>query len=213
MDDFIRNSDPRVVAALLAIVVVLTVTVEVKYLLWPKVALYLELNDSLQVLRGAAGSSEGLEQLIDVSRQQVEDLGYQLHGDMAGLPAKKLESYVIGRLQKYSWDTDVELVSVFARGDSLGCSDNSPTTILVQQAEIKIGEGAGTLDAGQRRNLANRQAQLAEAKVVQRSLGLRLVECIGRYLDRTHAVAQLARLFCHHLPSPLNAWNCTIPDR
>ncbi|MCU7886113.1 MAG: hypothetical protein KZQ82_18130, partial [Candidatus Thiodiazotropha sp. (ex Lucinoma annulata)] len=39
-------------------------------------------------------------------------LAHQLHGDMAGLPAKQMESYIIGRLQKVSWETDVELISV-----------------------------------------------------------------------------------------------------
>jgi hypothetical protein len=112
MDDFLKNADPRLLASMLALVVVLTLVVEVKYLLWPQAQQYLELDDSLKVLRGAAGSSEGLEQQIELSRQQVEELSYRLHGDMAGLPAKKMESYVIGRLQKYSWDTDVELVSV-----------------------------------------------------------------------------------------------------
>ena len=50
MDDFIRNSDPRVVAALLALVVVLSVMVEVKYLLWPQVAQ--DVAEAVEILIG-----------------------------------------------------------------------------------------------------------------------------------------------------------------
>ena len=36
----------------------------------------------------------------------------RLHGDMANLPPKEIEAYIIGRLQAISWRNRVELVGV-----------------------------------------------------------------------------------------------------
>ena len=42
----------------------------------------------------------------------LENLKYRLHGDMANLPVREVEAYIVGRLQRISWNNDVELVSV-----------------------------------------------------------------------------------------------------
>ena len=42
----------------------------------------------------------------------LDELRYRLYGDMANLPVKQVEAYIIGRLQKISWNNGVELVSV-----------------------------------------------------------------------------------------------------
>ena len=44
--------------------------------------------------------------------QDVDRLSRELHGDAAELPARQMESYIIGRLQAVSWNTDVDLISV-----------------------------------------------------------------------------------------------------
>ena len=49
---------------------------------------------------------------MQVINAQVAKLSRELHGDMASLPERQMESFVIGRLQKVSWTTDVELISV-----------------------------------------------------------------------------------------------------
>ncbi|MCK5665143.1 MAG: type 4a pilus biogenesis protein PilO, partial [Thiotrichaceae bacterium] len=67
---------------------------------------------SYTVLQQAAGSNMDLEQQLKATKEEIEKISYQLHGDMAGLPEKQMESYIIGRLQKVSWDTGVELASV-----------------------------------------------------------------------------------------------------
>ena len=42
----------------------------------------------------------------------IQDLRFRLHGDMANLPVRQVEAYIIGRLQRVSWNNNVELVSV-----------------------------------------------------------------------------------------------------
>ncbi len=112
MNDFFETAEPRVVAMMLGTVVVLVTIVLVMYLLWPQYKSFRDLNNSHEILLRAAGNNSGLEQQLQSTRAEVDDLSYQLHGDMAGLPEKQMESYIIGRLQKISWNTGVELASV-----------------------------------------------------------------------------------------------------
>jgi hypothetical protein len=78
----------------------------------PEVKEYRSATNTIAVLEEARASSADLEQHLQERHAQIEDLKFRLHGDMANLPLKQVESYVIGRLQKISWRNEVELVSV-----------------------------------------------------------------------------------------------------
>ena len=67
---------------------------------------------AVTVLEAAKESTANLEQQLQDRNANIEELNFRLHGDMEKLPLKQVESYVIGRLQKISWDNDVELLSV-----------------------------------------------------------------------------------------------------
>ena len=112
MQDFFENAQPRVVAMMLIGIVLLVVLVEATYLLWPQLKSYRELHASHQELQRAVSTNESLNNQWQTIDNEVTDLSRQLHGDMAQLPVKQMESFVIGRLQKVSWATDVELMSV-----------------------------------------------------------------------------------------------------
>lgn len=112
MQDFFENARPRVVAMALIAIVLLVAAAEITYLLWPQVKNYKDLYTSHNVLEQAIGKSESLSSQLERIKNDVQRLSRQLHGDMAQLPEKEMESFVIGRLQKVSWATDVELVSV-----------------------------------------------------------------------------------------------------
>jgi hypothetical protein len=112
MKEFLETAEPKMVGAMLAAVVILTSLVLISYLLWPQIKAFSAVNESHKIMLNAVNSSEGLEQQIAKVKAEVDTLAYELHGDMAKLPAKQLESYIIGRLQKISWETDVELISV-----------------------------------------------------------------------------------------------------
>ncbi len=112
MNDFLETAEPRVIALMLSTIEVLVTIIMVMYLLWPQFKEYRELSNSHDILLSAADNNEGLEQQLQRTRAEVDDLSYQLHGDMAGLPEKQMESYIIGRLQKISWNSGVELASV-----------------------------------------------------------------------------------------------------
>jgi hypothetical protein len=112
MKDFLQTSEPRTLGMMLVAVVLLASAVLITYLLWPQIKAFNAINDSQNIMLNTVNSSEGLEQQIMKVKAEVDSLMHQLHGDMARLPDKQLESYIIGRLQKISWETDVELISV-----------------------------------------------------------------------------------------------------
>ena len=112
MQDFFENAEPRSVAMMLIGIVLLVSLAEVTYLLWPQLKSFRQLNSSHQLLEQAVASNDSLSNQLQRIDAEVQGLSRELHGDMARLPVKQMESFVIGRLQKVSWATDVELLSV-----------------------------------------------------------------------------------------------------
>ncbi len=78
----------------------------------PAMKSLLAARNDVQVLRAASQDSAELEQHMRAENQRIEDLRYRLYGDMADLPLKQVEAYIIGRLQEISWGAQVDLVSV-----------------------------------------------------------------------------------------------------
>lgn len=66
----------------------------------------------IQLLEATARDGRELEQQLDQQHESIAALRYQLDGDMANLPVRQVEAYIIGRLQRVSWDNNVELLSV-----------------------------------------------------------------------------------------------------
>ena len=81
-------------------------------LIVPKAKALSAANTEVAVLEEAAADEADLERHIDERYVKLDALKHQLHGDMADLPVRQVESYVIGRLQRISWDNGIELVSV-----------------------------------------------------------------------------------------------------
>ncbi|MGI9234051.1 MAG: hypothetical protein ACR2RD_10510 [Woeseiaceae bacterium] len=112
MLDELQNIGPRERRlALLGIGLVAT-AIAVSLALLPGVKTYLSAAKAVAVLEDANDNAEDLDQQLEERYANIEELKFRLHGDMANLPLKQVESYVIGKLQKISWRNDVDLVSV-----------------------------------------------------------------------------------------------------
>lgn len=81
-------------------------------MLTPKVKTLIAAKQEVELLHAAAVNSRELERHLQEENQRIEDLRYRLYGDMADLPIKQVEAYIIGRLQEISWGTSVDLLSV-----------------------------------------------------------------------------------------------------
>lgn len=96
---------------LLGLGLVVTV-IAVSAALLPGVKAYRSTANAVAVLEDANNNAVDLDQQLQERYASIEELKFRLHGDMANLPLKQVESYVIGKLQKISWRNDVDLVSV-----------------------------------------------------------------------------------------------------
>jgi len=74
-------------------------------------ALHAAINE-VRVLEDAAQDGADLERHLQEQHGKIEELRFRLYGDMASVPAQQVEAYIIGRLQRVSWNNNVELVSV-----------------------------------------------------------------------------------------------------
>ena len=80
--------------------------------LLPQFKLLRAAGQEIQVLEEAAVDGVELDRHLKEQHDRLEDLRYRLYGDMANLPVRQVEAYIIGRLQRISWNNGVELVSV-----------------------------------------------------------------------------------------------------
>lgn len=97
--------------ALLGVGLILSAAVVVG-LFVPKVKQFSAATQEVSVLEEAKANSPNLEVHLQERHSRIEELKFQLNGDITNLPFKQVESYVLGRLQKISWRNDVELISV-----------------------------------------------------------------------------------------------------
>lgn len=112
MQDFLEQTHPRTFMVMLSALVVLVVALPVTYLLIPQIKLYQSNDTELESLDNAVINSDSLERQLLSIGEEVRILSRQLHGDMAKLPLKQMESFIVARLQKVSWENQIELVAV-----------------------------------------------------------------------------------------------------
>lgn len=112
MQDYLKKISLRELRLLLlGVAAVIVVTVSVGFVV-PQVKALHAANGAVRVLEEAAQDGAELEQHLQEQHARIEELRYRLHGDMANLPVQQIEAYIIGRLQRVSWNNNVELVSV-----------------------------------------------------------------------------------------------------
>ncbi|MDH5622024.1 MAG: type 4a pilus biogenesis protein PilO [Gammaproteobacteria bacterium] len=112
MQAFLKNVSLRELRLLLlGIGAVITAAAIVGFVA-PNVKALRAANNEVAVLEEAAQDGTELEQQLQRQHATIEELRYRLYGNMASLPSKQVEAYIIGRLQRVSWNNNVELVSV-----------------------------------------------------------------------------------------------------
>lgn len=99
---------------LLSIVGVITIifVIAVTYLIMPEVKSYRLLSSDLGLLRGLVINKSSVTTEINNLEGKVTEAKRRLKGDMANLPEKEMEAYIIGVLQNISWDNDINLMGV-----------------------------------------------------------------------------------------------------
>ncbi len=97
--------------AMLGLGAIVTVAVAAAMLI-PSIKAATAASKQVSILEAAAQDGGELDRHLQEQHARIEELQYRLHGDMANLPVRQVESYIIGQLQRVSWNNDVDLVSV-----------------------------------------------------------------------------------------------------
>ena len=104
--------DRREFFLILTIIVFTVTTLVFTYLVLPKIKIYLAVAKSESILNNVVGNDAQMNDQIQGLSRDIDLLQRQLHGDMASLPVKEIEAYVVGKLQQISWQNDIQLVGI-----------------------------------------------------------------------------------------------------
>lgn len=112
MQALLKQLDLRQFQLLLAGIGTVLMAMAIVFAVVPPVNQYRTAAKTVAVLEEVSREGGELEVLLGQHGDGIEELKRKLHGDMANLPPKQVESYIIGKLQRISWGNDIELVSV-----------------------------------------------------------------------------------------------------
>ena len=104
--------DRREFFLILTIIVFAVTTLVFTYLVLPKIKIYLAVAKTESILNNVVDNGAQLNDQIQGLSRDIDLLQRQLHGDMASLPVKEIEAYVVGKLQQISWQNDIQLVGI-----------------------------------------------------------------------------------------------------
>lgn len=112
MDDLLKKLDRRQLTMIGGGMLALLAVALLTYLVQPRFKEYRATRASFTLLEVTTGNSAGLDAQVTQLKDHVEVLERTFHGDMANLPLKQMEAFIIGRLQGISWGNDVQFVGV-----------------------------------------------------------------------------------------------------
>jgi len=97
---------------ILTLLVFVVTSLAFTFLVLPKAKTYLAVTRTETALAMVVDNGELLSNQINALGSDIESLQQRLHGDMASLPLKEIESHVVGKLQQISWQNDIQLVGI-----------------------------------------------------------------------------------------------------
>lgn len=82
------------------------------YVVLPEFRALRAASSSLKLLEASTQTGPDIGAQLSSLIAEIEQLERDLHGDMATLPVNQIEAYIIGRLQRISWQFDIEFLGV-----------------------------------------------------------------------------------------------------
>ncbi len=108
----LNRFDRKEISLILALTVFTVMSLLFTYLVLPKVKIYRGIAKTEITLSKVVDDGNFLDNQLAQLHDDIDILQHRLHGDMASLPEKEIEAYIIGKLQRISWQNDVQLVGI-----------------------------------------------------------------------------------------------------
>lgn len=112
MNNILNKINMREFRIMIAGLGVVVTCLSIAYLVVPNARSYVNASKNVASLQQSTLDSEKISAQMETQQKRIGELNFQLHGDMANLPVRQVEAFIIGRLQRVSWRNDIELVSV-----------------------------------------------------------------------------------------------------
>ena len=93
-------------------ILLITLATTSVYAIWPQVKELRSGQITRMELRGIVDNKDVLLEQITQLQKEIDEMKHRLKGDMANLPEKKMEAYIIGELQNISWSHEIDLIAV-----------------------------------------------------------------------------------------------------
>lgn len=110
--DALSRFDKKELGLILMLVFVVIFGGLFNFAISPRIDAYRGATQIEDTLSKVVENGDLLEDQLAKLAEDVSSLQRRLHGDMASLPEKEIESFVIGKLQRLSWQNDVQLVGI-----------------------------------------------------------------------------------------------------
>ena len=104
--------DKRELALILGLTIFAVMALLGTYLVVPKIKTFRGVSSTEIALRKVVENGDLLDTRLAQLQGDIDSLQRRLHGDMASLPEKEIEAYVVGKLQRMSWQNNVQLVGI-----------------------------------------------------------------------------------------------------
>lgn len=104
--------DRRELALILSLSVFAVLALQFTYEVLPKIKTYRGIAKEEVTLNRVVENGDHLDAQLAQLRGDIELMQHRLQGDMASLPEKEIEAFVVGKLQRISWQNNVQLVGV-----------------------------------------------------------------------------------------------------
>lgn len=112
MNDVLSRFGQRDFIVVLVLFVFAVTSLMATFLVMPRLKAYRAVSSTEAALATVVDNGDLLEKQIAALNDDISALERRLHGDMASLPMKEIESHVVGKLQQISWENDVQLVGI-----------------------------------------------------------------------------------------------------
>ena len=112
MFNLIGRYDRKELAIIIALIFFSTSALAFTYVVSPRVKTYRATAQIETTLIKVVENGDLLDNQLSQLGKDVASLQRRIHGDMASLPEKEIESYVIGKLQRLSWQNNVQLIGI-----------------------------------------------------------------------------------------------------
>ena len=112
MRELLKDIEPRNLNIIMVLMVLLVVVMVFSYSIRPEYQDLRQNRDALELLENRMDDQQALETMIREQHTQITDMRHAISGESGELHLSEMESYLIGRLQNLSWESDIQLVSV-----------------------------------------------------------------------------------------------------